>query len=80
MTKTGELIRQSRVSMRLRQITLAKHLGFSNVFMSRIEKGAARLPTKYLDKTCEFLNLKRKDLLKAMEADVTEKFHRDLVP
>jgi transcriptional regulator with XRE-family HTH domain len=46
----------------LGQTEFAKMVGLGQVFLSRIELGKAKLPSKYVEKICEILGVTRDDL------------------
>jgi transcriptional regulator with XRE-family HTH domain len=71
MTHTGKLIKKLRLENELSQRALAAHLGFSNVFLGKVEMGKCNLPVKYIAKVSKKLGVSRSDVLNAMNKDIT---------
>lgn len=65
----GNFIRMKRVLLDIGQGELATHLGFSHVFMSRIESGDAKLPVKYAGKLAKKLKVKKKLVMTYLRKD-----------
>jgi len=72
-TETGKLIRKMRELLGLSQLDAAKEIGFSNVFLGRIELGKCELPFKHVDKVASVLKLHKEDLVGAIKSDVMHK-------
>lgn len=73
MTETGALIRLMREKKELTQSAVAKELGFTNVFLHRIERGQADLPPKYAEQMAKILGLEKDDIIKAMKRDMSNR-------
>ena len=73
MTNTGKLIKKLRLENDLSQRELATHLGFTNVFLAKIEAGRCGLPVKYVSKIARKLGVSKHDILRTMNKDLTDK-------
>lgn len=69
MTVLGDLIRTRRKELEITQRDLAKSIGFSNVFLQRIETGKCGLPHEYIKKTAGLIKLPAAKLRGAIEKD-----------
>lgn len=76
MNHTGELIRSSREKRNLSQTMVSTYLGFTNVFLGRVEAGHCLLPARHVDKMARVLDISKDDLLKAMKKDLAERLEK----
>lgn len=77
-TRTGQLLRTSREKLDLSQRAVAKALGFSSVFLSRIEFGKCDLPTKYVERASSVLKIPKDDIEFTIKHDLSERIDRKL--
>lgn len=75
MSSTGNLLRKRRKHLKITQTALAKDLGFTNVFLQRVESGRCGLPGEHATKIAYILNIDPKKLRAAMWKDLKAKFH-----
>lgn len=75
-TRTGKLIRERREKLDLSQRDLAKSLGFTSVFLSRIEFGKCALPTKYVDRVSKLLDIPKDDILFTIKHDMNSRLDK----
>lgn len=73
MTKTGDLIKAKREELGISQSALAKELGFSSVFLLRIESGKCGLPACHVKSLAKILGLNLRDIKSAIKKDFQEK-------
>ncbi len=66
----GELIRSAREGLELSQTEVAKAIGFSNVFLNRIELGNCDLPPSHIDAVTKVLKLDKAKIIKALKDDL----------
>jgi transcriptional regulator with XRE-family HTH domain len=72
-TQTGALIRSRREQKKLSQSMVAKYVGFSSVFLSRVESGDTLLPAHRIERLSRILDLDKDDLLKVMKKDLSDR-------
>jgi predicted transcriptional regulator len=75
-TELGKLIRTRREELRLPQKKVADDIGFSNVFLSRVEFGKCQLPVEHVDKIAKILKLSKQELLFAIRKDANDAIER----
>ncbi len=73
MSFTGELIRKLRKENELTQTEAANLLGFTNVFLNRIEFGQADLPAKHVNKIAKILKVDKEKIVEALKRDLGDK-------
>ena len=61
----GQLLRKARLKLKLTQIALGKHMGWCDMFISRIESDISGVPLKSLIRLCKKLKVKKEVFLKA---------------
>jgi transcriptional regulator with XRE-family HTH domain len=76
MSFVGDLIRKTREEKNITQKSLAEYLGFSNVFLGRIEAGKCGLPVEYTHKLAKRIGLEREEILKQMRRDLAANLRR----
>ena len=76
MSYVGDLIVNIRKEKNITQKSLAEYLGFSNVFLGRIEAGKCGLPVEYAHKLAKRLGIDREEILKQMRRDLAANLRR----
>lgn len=69
----GKLIRFKRENLGLTQKDVAQAMGFSNVFLGRVEFGKTPLPLSHVNKLAKVLKLTRQEILFAIKHDVNNR-------
>lgn len=72
-----KLIRQRRLDLGLTQPDLAKKMKTTIQFLSNIERGQARLPTKYFKRFSEMLDLDLKTMVSLRAQDLKEEMLKE---
>lgn len=72
-TVTGKMLLAKRESLKLSQKEVAKELGFSQVFLGRIEFGKVDLPIKYVGPIARVLKLSKDDIIFSLKFDLNNK-------
>lgn len=72
----GKLIRFKREKLELSQKEVADAMGFSSVFLGRIEFGKCDLPLDYVTKLAETLKLSRAAILAAIKQDINKRIDK----
>jgi len=75
-TVTGDFIREHREKRELSQQMVSDYMGFTNVFLARVELGLVSLPARHVDKLTRILNVEKEDLLNAMKKDLSERLDK----
>lgn len=71
--RTGDLIKERRIALGLKQIDIAKGLGFdSSMMISHIENGEKDLPKKHIEKLAKILQISKDRLADAIILDMTD--------
>ena len=78
MSHQGNYIRKKREDLGITQIELAKYLGFTNVFLGRVELGKCWLPKKYVNKLAQKLDVESDNIIVKMRKDASERFNESL--
>jgi transcriptional regulator with XRE-family HTH domain len=76
MSLTGQLIKEARLKADISQREAAMLIGFTNVFLNRIEHGITPLPPRFINKVCEVIKIDRKRLFSAMKRDQNSKLSK----
>jgi ribosome-binding protein aMBF1 (putative translation factor) len=76
MNNTGHLIKLAREKRELSQTMVSTYMGFTNVFLGRIEAGHCLLPARHVEKLSRILNVDKEDILKAMKKDMSERLDK----
>lgn len=69
MSFAGELVRKAREELELSQTEVAKEIGFTNVFLNRVELGRVDLPVGQVEKFAKVLKIDKEDIMKALKKD-----------
>jgi transcriptional regulator with XRE-family HTH domain len=76
MTVTGKLLRDKREKLELSQKKAAKLMGFSNVFLGRIELGKCDLPVKHVTIAAKVLKITRDEILSSLKFDLSSRIDK----
>lgn len=78
MNSLGELIKEHREANKISQKDLAASLGFSSVFLFKVENGKCELPVKHISNLSRALNVSRDLIISCLKSDRNEKFSKKL--
>lgn len=73
LTATGKLLHDQRQALALSQKEVAEAIGFSNVFLGKIEFGKCDLPVKHVAKIAKILKLEKNDILFSLKHDLSNR-------
>ncbi len=71
----GNFIKKMRIGVGLYQSQLGDQIGYSEAFISKIEKGTSRLPFSKVNLLCVVLECDRHELLKIYLQDFKKSFY-----
>lgn len=75
-SEVGALIKERRLQRELSQKAVSEYMGFSDVFLSHIEKGLADLPAAHVEKMARILKLDKNEIMKALKKDLGAKLEK----
>lgn len=67
--KTGKYLRQRRLVLEISQAEMARQLGVTSQFISRIEKGISNPPSVYIKKIASILGIHIEEIVRMMVHD-----------
>ena len=78
-TETSEFLKTARKAAKVTQTQIAEHLGLKNSqFISLMENGHSRLPSKLINKYCEVLNVDVNNLIIVLMSDYERRLNASI--